>query len=218
MYVPPALDGTRPGIYFANTHQAAERHRFTAEATAFHEAVPGHHLQLTLAQERTDLPMLRRLPVFTAYLEGWGLYAERLADEMGLYSDDLARLGMLASDSLRAARLVADTGLHAKGWTRQQARDYLLENTPIPAIDIDEETDRYIAAPGQALAYMAGRLEIQRIRAQALNQLGDRFDIRSFHDAVLGNGPLPLTVLNDVVQAWTTHHQAPNGRTVTEAP
>jgi uncharacterized protein (DUF885 family) len=201
-YMPPAFDGNRPGIFLANTHRATERNRFTAEALAFHEAVPGHHFQMSLAQELTHLPMLRRLAFVNAYLEGWGLYAERLADEMGLYSGDLARLGMLAADSVRAARLVVDTGLHAKGWTRTQAREYMRANSPLPAIEIDQETDRYIAAPGQALSYMAGRLEIQRIRAVAQQRLGGRFDIRAFHDTVLGSGALPLTVLDDVVQTW----------------
>jgi uncharacterized protein (DUF885 family) len=198
-YMLPAVDGSRPGIYFANTHQAAERGRATYEAVAFHEGVPGHHFQLTLAQELTDLPLLRRLLPFTAYGEGWGLYAERLADEMGLYSDDLARLGMLSEDSMRAARLVVDTGLHAKGWSRQQVVDYLLANTATPSVEVDSETDRYIAAPGQALAYMVGRLEIQRLRAESQRRLGASFDIRAFHDMVLGSGALPLTVLADLV-------------------
>jgi uncharacterized protein (DUF885 family) len=164
--------------------------------------VPGHHLQLTLAQELTELPLVRRVIPFTAYAEGWGLYAERLADEMGLYSDDLARLGMLSMDSMRAARLVVDTGLHAKGWSRQQVVDYLRATTANPEAEIQTETDSYIAAPGQALGYMVGRLEIQRLRAQAQRILGDRFDIRSFHDTVLGNGSLPLTVLAELVHAW----------------
>jgi uncharacterized protein (DUF885 family) len=204
-YLPPALDGSRPGIYFANTHQAAERDRHIAEAVAFHEAVPGHHFQLTRAMELTDLPMLRRLGTFTAYNEGWGLYAERLADEMGLYSGDVARLGMLAEDSVRAARLVVDTGLHAKGWSRQRVVDYLRTNTTMSEVEINTETDRYISAPGQALAYMTGRLEIKRIRSAAERALGDRFDIRAFHDTVLGSGALPLTVLEEVVQAWVEH-------------
>jgi uncharacterized protein (DUF885 family) len=201
-YLPPAMDGTRPGTYFANTYRAAERHRHISEAIAFHEAVPGHHFQLTIAQELTDLPMLRRLAPITAYDEGWGLYSERLADEMGLYSDAVARLGMLSEDSMRAARLVVDTGLHAKGWSRQQAVDYMRVNTAMPQVEIDAEVDRYIADPGQALAYMVGRLEIQRIRAEAEAALGDRFDIRAFHDTVLGGGALPLTVLAEVVAAW----------------
>ncbi len=201
-YSPPSMDGVRPGTYYANTHRVAERFRYQAEAIAFHEAVPGHHFQIVLAQELTGLPMLRRVAGVTAYLEGWGLYTERLADEMGLYSDDVARLGMLAMDSLRAGRLVVDTGLHAHGWSREQGIAYLRENTPVAPVEIESEVDRYIAAPGQALAYMVGRLEIQRVRAEAERELGDRFDIRAFHDLVLGGGPLPLAVLDEVVRDW----------------
>ncbi|MQA12042.1 MAG: DUF885 family protein [Pseudonocardiaceae bacterium] len=201
-YMQPALDGSRPGTYFANTYQAQQRDRYTSEVIAFHEAVPGHHLQLSLAGQLTDLPLFRRIASVNAYSEGWGLYSERLAAEMGLYSGDLDRLGMLAEDSLRAGRLVVDTGLHAKGWTRQQAVDYLLENTPTAPVEIESEVDRYISYPAQALAYMVGRLEIQRIRADAERRLADAFDIRAFHDIVLGNGPLPMTVLSDVVGGW----------------
>ncbi|MCP3802465.1 DUF885 domain-containing protein [Allokutzneria sp. A3M-2-11 16] len=201
-YMSPSLDGSRPGIYFLNTYQASERFRFGCEALAFHEAVPGHHFQIAISQELTDLPMLRRVSVVTAYAEGWGLYTERLADEMGLYSDDVMRLGMLSMDSMRAARLVVDTGVHALGWSRQQVIDYLTENTPMPAVEIESETDRYISYPGQALAYMVGRLEILRLRAEAERKLGDRFDIRAFHDVVLSGGSLPLSVLSEVVAAW----------------
>jgi uncharacterized protein (DUF885 family) len=201
-YEPPALDGSRPGVYHVNTHRVDERHRHAGEATAFHEAVPGHHVQHTVAQGLTGLPLLRRIQEYTAYGEGWGLYAERLADEMGLYSDDLARLGMVAADSIRAARLVVDTGLHAHGWSRDRAAAYLRANTAMADVDVESETDRYIADPGQALAYMVGRLEIQRLRAEAVARLGDRFDVRAFHDTVLGNGALPLDVLADVVTAW----------------
>ncbi len=201
-YTPPAMDGSRPGTYYANTYQAEQRDRFNSEAIAFHEGVPGHHFQLTLALERPELPLLRKIADVTAYAEGWGLYAERLADEMGLYSDDIARLGMLSEDSMRASRLVVDTGLHAMGWSRQQAVDFMLENTANSRIEIETEVDRYIAAPGQALSYMVGRLEIQRIRAEAEQALGDQFDIREFHDVVLGNGLLPLNVLDEVVRDW----------------
>ncbi|CCH28088.1 DUF885 domain-containing protein [Actinosynnema sp. NPDC047251] len=201
-YAPPSMDGTRLGTYYANTHRVEERFRYQAEAIAFHEAVPGHHFQIVLAQELADLPMLRRVATVTGYLEGWGLYCERLADEMGLYSDDVARLGMLAMDSMRAGRLVVDTGLHAHGWSRERAIAYLRENTPLAQVEIESEVDRYIAAPGQALAYMVGRLEIQRVRAEAERALGDRFDIRAFHDVVLGGGPLPLAVLDEVVRTW----------------
>jgi uncharacterized protein (DUF885 family) len=207
-YLPASLDGSRPGIYFANTYKVTERARLNSESLAFHEAVPGHHFQLSISQKLTDLPLLRRIAPFNAYAEGWGLYAERLADEMGLYSDDLSRLGMLSNDSLRAARLVVDTGLHALGWSRQQAIDYMRDNSPIAAVEAASEIDRYIADPGQALAYMVGRLEIQRIRAAAQERLGERFDIREFHDVVLGNGSLPLLVLEDLVNAWAESRQA----------
>ncbi|MDQ2585938.1 DUF885 domain-containing protein [Saccharothrix yanglingensis] len=201
-YMDPAMDGSRPGTYFVNTHRAHERDRFSAEATAFHEGVPGHHFQIALAQRLDDLPLLRRFASIEAYLEGWALYTERLADEMGLYSDDVARLGMLSGDSLRAARLVVDTGLHALGWSRQQAVDYLRANAVMPDVDIFAEVDRYIENPAQALSYMVGRLEIQRLRGDAERRLGDGFDIRAFHDLVLRGGPLPMAVLADVVDGW----------------
>ncbi|XVS65207.1 DUF885 domain-containing protein [Actinosynnema sp. CA-299493] len=201
-YSPPTPDGLRQGTYYANTHRVEERFRYQAEAIAFHEAVPGHHFQITLAQQLTELPVLRRVAHVTAYLEGWGLYTERLADEMGLYSGDVARLGMLAMDSMRAGRLVVDTGLHAHGWSRARAVEYLRENTPLALVEIENEVDRYIAAPGQALAYMVGRLEILRLRAAAEDALGERFDIRAFHDVLLGGGPLPLAVLGEVVAEW----------------
>ncbi len=201
-YLRAASDGSRPAIYFANTYQAQERGRYSAEAVAFHEVIPGHHVQVGLTQELADLPALRRFAPIDAFAEGWGLYAERLADEMGLYTDDLARLGMLAGDSTRAARLVVDTGIHAHGWSRERVIDFLRTNTPMPHVEIEQETDRYIAAPGQALAYMVGRLEIDRIRAEARQALGERFDIRGFHDAVLRNGELPLGTLAEVIDEW----------------
>jgi uncharacterized protein (DUF885 family) len=205
-YMPAAMDGSRPAIYFTNTYRARERARYSAEAVAYHEAIPGHHLQVALAQEQADLPLLRRLAPIDAFAEGWGLYAERLADEMGLYSDDVARLGMVAGDSVRAARLVVDTGIHALGWGRQRVIDYLRTNTPMPHVDIEQETDRYIADPGQALAYMVGRLEIERLRAAARQALGQRFDIRGFHDAVLANGEVPLGALAGVIDDWVAAH------------
>lgn len=201
-YLVASLDGTRPGTYFVPTKQPTELVRYNAEATAFHEGVPGHHFEATTRQERTDLPRLRRLVGLSAFSEGWALYAERLADEMGLYSDDLARLGMLTLDSMRAARLVVDTGLHAQGWTRQQAIDYLHDNTAMVQAEVESEIDRYIALPGQALTYMVGRLEIQRLRRQAERTMGDRFDIRAFHEAVLSQGRLPLPTLAEVITDW----------------
>jgi uncharacterized protein (DUF885 family) len=149
-----------------------------------------------------EAPLLRRIVEFDAFDEGWALYAERLADEMGLYTDDLARLGMLSGDSLRASRLVVDTGIHALGWARAEAVEYLRANTPLTPTDIEVEIDRYIAVPGQALAYMVGRLEIQRMRANAERRLGESFDIRTFHDTVLGAGSLPLSVLADRIDTW----------------
>ncbi|TDD54289.1 DUF885 domain-containing protein [Saccharopolyspora elongata] len=199
-YISPALDGSRPGVYFANTQGAEQRPRFAAEVIAFHEVVPGHHLQLGLAQERTDLPLLRRLVGITAYSEGWGLYTERLADEMGLYSGDLARLGMVVQDLLRAARLVVDTGLHEFGWSRQQALDFMLSHTTLSPLEAASEVDRYISIPGQALSYLVGRLEIERIRGAARDRLGNAFDIRRFHDAILRHGALPLSTLDVLVR------------------
>ncbi|WP_298181521.1 DUF885 domain-containing protein [Saccharomonospora sp.] len=203
-YLQPAADGSRPGTYFANTYKATERFRHTAEVTAFHEVIPGHHLQLSTALNLTELPLLRRISDVNAYSEGWGLYTERLAQEMGLYSDDIALLGMLSMDSMRAGRLVVDTGLHAKGWSRQQAIDFLQRNTPAAMVEVVAEVDRYIAYPGQALSYMVGRLEIQRLRAEAESALGERFDIRAFHDLVLGGGALPMNVLEEVVRDWVS--------------
>lgn len=201
-YQPPSTDGSRPGIYWVNTSEPTTRGRFEAEAVAFHESVPGHHLQVVLAQELT-LPRFRRLSLSTAYVEGWALYTERLADEMGLYSGNLARLGMLSLDSLRACRLVVDTGLHALGWHRQQAVDFMRDNSPHALNSIDNEVDRYISWPGQALGYMVGRLELNRLRDQAQAALGGAFDIRGFHDVVLGSGAVPLPVLDDIVREWT---------------
>ena len=207
-YMPPSLDGSRPGTYYTNVSKPTERTSFDLESVAFHEAVPGHHFQLSLALELPDLPVIRRLTLFTAYAEGWGLYSERLADEMGLYSSPLQRIGMLSADVWRASRLVVDTGLHAFGWSRQRAIDYMLENTPAPPVDVVSEVDRYIAYPGQALAYMTGRLEIERLRTSARDALGDAFDVRAFHDAVLGSGALPLSALDEVISAWVQETKA----------
>lgn len=201
-YMPGALDGSRAGTFYLNTYRATERDRWLVEANAFHEAVPGHHFQITLAQHLTELPALRRFAWINSYFEGWALYCERLADEIGLYSGDVARLGMLANDSLRAARLVVDTGLHAFGWSRDRVVEFLRQQTVMNELEIQQETDRYIEDPGQALSYMVGRLEIQRLRAMAETELGGRFDIRAFHDLVLGGGPLPMGVLDDVVREW----------------
>jgi uncharacterized protein (DUF885 family) len=201
-YRPSAEDGSRPGQLVLNTSNPQDRPRYEAEALAYHEAVPGHHLQGALGQELRGLPDFRRHLGPTAYFEGWGLYAERLADEMGLYSGDLDRLGMLSFDAWRAARLVVDTGIHAMGWSRQQAIDYMLAHTALSTRAVADEVDRYIALPGQALAYKTGQLELLRIRAEAQRRMGAAFDIRGFHDAILTDGALPLPTLAEVVYAW----------------
>jgi uncharacterized protein (DUF885 family) len=199
-YIPPASDGSRPGRHWLNTYQPETRTRYEYETLAFHESVPGHHLQLTVAQELGDtVPAFRRFGYIAAFSEGWGLYTERLCDEMGLYSGDLARFGMVSFDSWRACRLVVDTGMHHFGWSRQQAIDYMWANSALTRQNIENEVDRYISWFGQANAYMIGRLEIDDLRAEAKQALGPAFDMRSFHDAVLLNGSIPLSVLRDEV-------------------
>jgi uncharacterized protein (DUF885 family) len=199
-YRDPARDGSRPGRYYINTSAPTTRPRYEAEALAFHEAVPGHHLQVAIGQELAHLPSFRRHAETTAFVEGWGLYSERLADEMGLYSGDLDRIGMLSFDAWRASRLVVDTGIHAFGWPRQRAIDFMAAHTALGLNNIANEVDRYIGWPGQALAYKVGQLEIRALRADAEAALGSAFDIRRFHDAVLGHGALPLAVLRDSVR------------------
>jgi uncharacterized protein (DUF885 family) len=201
-YAWPALDGSRPGRYYINLHAPETRPRYEAEALAFHESVPGHHLQIAIAQELEGLPAFQRTLGSTAFAEGWGLYTERLSDEMGLYSSDLDRFGILSFDAWRAGRLVVDTGMHALGWTRQQAIDYLHDHSALGENNIANEVDRYIVWPGQALAYKIGQLEILRLRGDARERLGDRFDIRAFHDTVLGAGAVSLPTLGQMVEAW----------------
>lgn len=201
-YRQPAGDGSRPGRYYLNTSAPETRPRYEAEALAFHEAVPGHHLQIAIAQELAGLPDFRRHAGPTAYVEGWGLYTERLADEMGLYSGDLDRIGIASFDGWRACRLVVDTGMHALGWSRDRAIAFMLEHTALAPNNVVNEVDRYISMPGQALAYKLGQLEIRRLRSEAEATLGPRFDIRAFHDAILGNGAVPLATLGAVVQQW----------------
>jgi uncharacterized protein (DUF885 family) len=202
-YEEGAWDGARPGYYYVNTYDTPHRLLFQREALAFHEAVPGHHVQLTLAQELKGLPAFRRAVGQTAFVEGWAHYAELLADELGLYSGDEARFGMLSDQALRAARLVVDTGLHTQGWSREQAIQYLVDHTAEPPDECEREVDRYIVWPAQALAYKLGQLEFLRLRAEAKDALGDRFDLRAFHDAVLSNGAIPLPVLRRVMTQWT---------------
>ncbi len=199
-YFPPAPDGSRGGSFFINIGDPQSWGTFELEAMAFHEGIPGHHLQLAIASELPDsIPAIRRFSENAAYAEGWGLYTERLADEMGLYSGPVDRLGMLAADSMRACRLVVDTGLHALGWSRQQAVDYMVANSPLREGVVRPEIDRYVVTPGQACSYMVGRLEIERIRREAQARQGAAFDIKAFHAAVLDGGALPLGVLDEVV-------------------
>jgi len=200
-YYQPGSD-ERPGNYFVNVYAPETRPRHEAEVLAFHESIPGHHLQITIAQEAEAVPAFRRHGGITAFVEGWALYTERLSDEMGMYSGDLDRLGMLSFDAWRASRLVVDTGVHHLGWTREQAEDFMVENTPLAENNIVNEVDRYITTPGQALAYKTGQLEFWRIRREAEAALGEDFDIRAFHDAVLTRGAVPLGVLEEQVQEW----------------
>ena len=202
-YTPPAPDGSRPGEYHVNLRDPTVRGRAETASICFHEAIPGHHLQLAIATERASLPAFRRLSWgHNAFVEGWALYSERLADEMGLYETDLDRLGMLASDSWRACRLVVDTGLHALGWTRQQAIDFMVANAPVDAEEIAVEVDRYIGWPGQAVSYKVGQREILRLRDEARGALGSGFAIVDFHDVVLGAATVSLPVLRARVAAW----------------
>ena len=199
-YWPPAADGSRPGIFYVNTSAPQTRARFDVVVDACHEAVPGHHLQIAVARRLTGLPAFRRLGLPPAYQEGWGLYAEQAGEEMGLYRTDLDRLGRRAKDALRSCRLVVDTGLHALGWSRQEAIDYLTAHTAFPAELAAREVDRYLAWPGQALSYKVGQLEILALREEARQRQGPGFDIRRFHDVVLGSGALPLVTLRELVQ------------------
>jgi uncharacterized protein (DUF885 family) len=203
-YNPPAEDGSRPAVFFINAYMAETKSRAPAESTAFHETIPGHHLQGAIALERKEIHPIGRYVSNSGYAEGWALYSERLADEMKLYSGDLDRLGMLSSQSLRAARLVVDSALHTMTWTRQQAIDYMLTHTAEPKDDCVSEVDRYIIYPGQATAYMLGQLEIQKARDAAQQTMGPKFDIKGFHDRVLEDGGVPITFLRDKIQAWST--------------
>lgn len=201
-YYPPATDGSRGGTFFVNVSTPSSWGTFELESMAFHEGIPGHHLQLTVASELgDDVPEIRKHLPPDAYAEGWGLYTERLADEMGLYSSPLARIGMLSADSIRACRLVVDTGIHAFGWSRERAVHFMLDNSPLTEGVVRPEIDRYIQIPGQATSYMVGRVEIQRIRREAMARLGSGFDIKAFHTAVLAQGGLPLDVLEREVVA-----------------
>ena len=201
-YQPGSPDAGRPGYFYANTYNIKTRLTWEMEALTLHEAVPGHHLQIALAQELEDIPDFRKHGSYTAFVEGWGLYAESLGTEMGFYTDPYSNFGRLTYEMWRAIRLVVDTGMHSMGWTRQQAIDYFLANASKNAHDITVEVDRYIVWPGQALAYKIGELKIKELRAYATKELGNKFDVREFHDEILGNAAVPLDVLEARITQW----------------
>lgn len=207
-YQSPAPDGSRPGIYYANLYKMSDMPSYQMEALAYHEGVPGHHMQLSIAQEIESMPKFRKFEGYTAYIEGWGLYSEFVPKEMGFYQDPYSDFGRLAMELWRACRLVVDTGLHAKRWTRQQAIDYLVENTPNAENDSIKAIERYIVMPSQATAYKIGMIKIQTLREKARKALGERYDIREFHDVVLKNGAVPLDVLEHLVDEWIETKQS----------
>jgi uncharacterized protein (DUF885 family) len=201
-------DGSRPGQVYVNTGDFSERSKISMEATAYHEAIPGHHMQIDIAQNLPNLPMFRKQPNHTAYIEGWALYAEQLGKDVGFYKDPLSDYGRLSSELFRACRLVADTGVHYKKWTRQQMIDFMREHSALDEPDIQAEADRYIAIPAQALAYKMGQLKILELRELAKQELGDRFDIKAFHDMVLNAGTLPLNILDARIKNWIKEQKA----------
>ena len=207
-YYPPLPDGSRDGTYFLNTYKAETKSIFEAESVAFHEAIPGHHLDRTIAVELQDVPDFQKYVASTAFVEGWGLYSEQLANEMGLYSNDVQQLGRLGNDAWRACRLVLDTGMHGMGWSRDKAIKFFKENSPIEAINAEIETDRYIAWPGQACSYKMGQLKIEELRRKAENQLGDKFDIRYFHDEVLCDGGITLPILENKIDTYIAKYKS----------
>jgi uncharacterized protein (DUF885 family) len=214
-YEPPALDGSRPGHVMVNTGDFEKRSLLEIETTAYHEGVPGHHLQNSIAQELPELPPFRQNEYYTAYTEGWALYAEGLGKEVGFYQDPYSYYGHLQDDILRALRLVVDTGLHSKHWTRQQVVDYFHDHSPEDEVSVQSETDRYIVRPGQALGYKIGQLEILELRQYAKDQLGDKFDIRGFHDEVLSGGALPMNLLKERIQDWVALQKTPTAASKT---
>lgn len=206
-YSRPAPDGSRPGTYYVNLYNLRDMSKTELEALAYHEGIPGHHLQLAIQTELKDLPPFRKFGGVTAYSEGWGLYSEELGKDMGFYTDPYSDFGRLGMELWRAARLVVDTGIHSKRWSREQAIQYLTDNTPNPAGDIEKGIERYIVYPGQATAYMIGKLKIMELRTRAQAKLGKKFDIRDFHDVILRSGPVSLSVLEENVDTWIANHR-----------
>ncbi len=201
-YNPPALDGSRPGIFYANLRNVAETPKWSMRTLAYHEAIPGHHFQIAIAQELEGLPIFRKIVPFTAYAEGWALYSEKLAWELGYQKDPYSNLGRLQAELFRAVRLVVDTGVHRKRWTRERAIQYMMDNTGLAATDVVAEIERYIVNPGQACAYKIGMIQILALRERVKKELGPKFDLKAFHDVVLKNGSLPLSILEEVVERY----------------
>jgi uncharacterized protein (DUF885 family) len=201
-YQSPAPDGSRPGTYYVNLYNLNDMSKNELEALAYHEGMPGHHLQRALQTELGDMPPFRRFGGWTAYTEGWGLYSEELGKDMGFYEDPYSDFGRLGMELWRACRLVVDTGIHSKKWSREEAIQYLRDNTPNPEGDIVKAIERYVVYPGQATAYMIGKLKIMELRDMAMRELGDDFDYRGFHDTVLLSGPVPLSILEENVGKW----------------
>ena len=201
-YQRPTVDGSKPGTYYVNLYRMRDMPKTEMEALAYHEGIPGHHMQRAITLELDELPMFRKLGVYTAYTEGWALYSERLPKEVGFYQDPYSEFGRLTLELIRAVRLVVDTGLHARGWTREQVVQYHLDNTPLPEGSAVRATERYVVMPGQATAYMVGQLRIIELRQRAEDELGRKFDLRDFHDLVLHSGPVPLDVLERQVEEW----------------
>ncbi|MBM2853417.1 MAG: hypothetical protein HW417_345 [Steroidobacteraceae bacterium] len=207
-YNQPTPDGSRPGYYYVNLRNMATRQKHEMQTVAYHEGAPGHHFQIAIQQELADVPMFQKFAFFGSYIEGWGLYAERLGKEQGRFTDPMQDFGRLQDEMLRAARLVVDTGAHAKHWTREQMIDYMMANNPMTADEATKEVERYIDNPGQALSYKIGMLKILALRERAKSELGDRFDIRDFHDVVLKNGAIPLSILEELVDDYIAEKKA----------